>query len=141
MGERLAGRCPLRAKPLPLPRLRHRPAEKRFSSSGSRTCLTVRPCQLLSEKHRFLIPPPLIFNIKRLACLRSEPGCLFSSSALWALGLSNGGDLLPFRGIAGVFCCIKKRKRGEKADLRKRFQSPDAQLPSVWSKQSFLISV
>jgi hypothetical protein len=68
-------------------------------------CLTVRHCQFLSEKHRFLIPP-LIFNIKRLAGFRSEPGWLFSSSALWALGLSNGEDLLPFRGIAGVFCCI-----------------------------------
>lgn len=43
--------------------------------------------------------------------LQIRTGPVFSSPALWALGLSNGEeDPLHFRGIVGVFCWFKKKK-------------------------------
>lgn len=115
LGERLAGRCPLRAKPLPLPWLRHRPAEKRFSSSGSRTRLTVRPCQLLSEKHRFLIPP-------LLSSLTSKGWCASDQNRAASFHLPPSGHLVfqmveicsRSEGLRGSFAVLKKKERKRK---------------------------
>lgn len=64
----------------------------------------------LSVRKTWVLILLLNFNIKRLACFRSEPGWCFSSPALWALGFSNGEeDPLHFRGIVGVFCWLKKK--------------------------------
>lgn len=107
LGEGLDGLCPEKPRTSSAP----------FSGTGclrkvspveapGRSISDCRALPLSVRKTRVLILL-LIFNIKRLACFRSEPGRRFSSPALWALGLSNGEeDPLHFRGIVGVFCWV-----------------------------------